>query len=293
MKITSFFRRILVVGIISVVMLKLISCATPKSSAQFETGRASGANGEGRVVPISVYRDGGGFVPKDESELAGEDPMTLLERSLDYSTNQYRDYTGTLVRQERIGSELKPIQTIQFKYRAEPHSVAMQWMENAPDADVVLYVHGRYHNHMLVRPTGVSKFLVSCVRVAPTSPQAMKSSLRPITQFGFNRNIRSFLEICRQAEAAGDLQLENKGIQWVEETGRNAVLLVRRLPEGKNYPADLTRFYIDTEYLIPVKVEGLDPLGNRIFYYVFKDLQFNTGLTEEDFTPQSQGLNCR
>src|SRR5262245_60111192 len=38
-----------------------------------------------------------------------------------------RDYTGTLVRQERIGGQLQPEQFMDIRIRQQPYSVGLKW----------------------------------------------------------------------------------------------------------------------------------------------------------------------
>ncbi|MFW6240934.1 MAG: DUF1571 domain-containing protein, partial [Thermodesulfobacteriota bacterium] len=109
-------------------------------------------------------------------------------------------------------------------------------------------------------------------------------------QFGFGNSLEDLEKVYRLAEKRGDLETEFKGFGSHEETGRKAAILERRLPPKDDYPAARTIVYIDTEYLVPTIVEGYDQDGNLLCRYIFKDIKFNVGLTEDDFLPENNDM---
>lgn len=273
-------RRIrLIVGVLVVGLL----CVQCTRSQAFKESRFV------QVLSGEVFGSNAPEVYSEVIRLAKSDHIALLEYCLDGYDNRYRDYTCTLIKQERIGGRVSNEQEIAVKFLASPYSVAMQWTpETAGIGDRVLYVEGKYNDMMLVRPTGVWNKLVGTVLRKPDGPQAMQSTLRPVNKFGFKRSLESLLSVYRQARAAGDLKEGFGG--FAEVAGRKAVVLVRHLPPKGNYPAAKTLTFIDLEYLIPVAVEGEDWDGKLSSRYVFKDIRFNVGLTSEDFLPAANGM---
>ena len=220
--------------------------------------------------------------------LAKTDHIALLQRCLKNCRERYRDYTCTLIKKERIGGSWKPQQTMRVKFLAKPFSVAMKWTKNAPIAEKVLYVEGKYNNKMLVEPKGWLKRLCPVALRRPDGPDAMKNTLRPVNLFGFERSLISLLEVYRRAKRAGDLRTEFGGHYQID--GRKAILLRRCLPPKKSYPAYVTKSYIDLEHLVPIRVEGYDWEGQIFCQYDYKDVKFNIGLTPDDFLPESCGM---
>ncbi|MFP3937447.1 MAG: DUF1571 domain-containing protein [Phycisphaerae bacterium] len=221
-------------------------------------------------------------------ELARKDNIALLEWCLENARGRYRDYTCTFVKQERIGGRLKDAQQMDVKFLSEPFSVTMQWTENPPVADRLVYVEDKYDGQMLLRPTGLLGDLVGTVSRDPTGKEISSKTLRPVTLFGFVNTLENLLEVYRQAEQAGDLKTEFGG--YAEVAGRKAVKLVRYLPPKDEYPAHKTNVYIDLEYLVPICIEATnwdDELSSK---YVYKDIRFNVGLTGEDFRPETLGM---
>jgi hypothetical protein len=227
-------------------------------------------------------------------DLAKKDHVAALQYCLDnYRTYPNRDFTCTFIKQERLGGKVDPEQTVSVKHRTQPFSVAMAWTKNAPKGDRVLYVEGLYDNKMLVRPTNpIARALVGgMVTRAPDGEEAMASTLRPVNLFGFERGIKSLIDVYQQAKKAGDLR--EAVAQDSNVLGRKTIVLVRYLPEGKDYPAYQSNIYIDQELLLPIMVEGCGPRGLQddfICRYLYKDLDFKAKFTDADFLPEKNDL---
>ncbi|MHC4983928.1 MAG: DUF1571 domain-containing protein [Planctomycetota bacterium] len=170
-------------------------------------------------------------------KLAKSDHVALLEYCLANYDSRYADYTCSLIKREKIGGELGKEQRIAVKFKESPYSVAMKWLENAPRADRILYVDGKYGNHMLARPKSVvlRMFVGDLVLRRPDGPDAMENSLRPVNMFGFKRCMQSLLKVYREAREAGDLEEAFGG--FAEVAGREAIVLIRHLPAKADYPA--------------------------------------------------------
>lgn len=221
-------------------------------------------------------------------QLARTDHTALLRYCLDHYSRNYRDYTCTFIKQERLGGTLGEEQWINVKFRDCPFSVAMQWTRNAPIGDRVLFVEGKYGGRMLVQPKGLLANLVGTVARDPDGPDAMRNTLRPVNLFGFRRGLQSLIDVYEQARRCGDLREEFGG--YAELFGRRTLVLVRYLPAKEGYPAYKTTTYIDTDYLVPVAIEGLDWQEQLSSRYYYKDICFNTALDDEDFLPASNGM---
>ena len=243
-----------------------------------------------------------GQLPHDQrltriENLARTDHAALLEECLKNCQANYRDYTCTFYKQERISGKLGKEQEIQVKHMDEPFSVAMAWTANIPIADRALYVEGRWNNQMMVRPARWPLSLAGPQLRYPDDAEAMKNTLRPISKFGFERSLQSLIEVYKLAADAGDLKQSlgyadesGKAVEYVQIDGRNAIVLARYLPAKDGYPAARTLIYVDLEYLVPVCVEATDWDGKMLSRYLFKSIKFNTGLREDDFLPEANGM---
>jgi hypothetical protein len=225
-------------------------------------------------------------------ELAKTDHIALLEYCLANCHKKYGDFEANFVKQERLGGKVGLEQEMRVKHRVAPYSVAMAWTKNPPLGDRVLFEEGKFGNMMLVRPSNsFAAKLFPTVRKQPDGEEAMASTLRPVNQFGFERSIKSLIEVYQQAKQAGDLREEVE--QDHEVLGRKTIMLVRYLPEGKGYPSYQTNIYIDQELLLPIMVEGCGPRGiedDFICRYIYKDINFKAKFTDEDFLPEKNDL---
>lgn len=222
-------------------------------------------------------------------KMARTDHIGLLEYCLKNYEEKYTDYTCTLIKQEIIRGTTKPEQHMAVKFKDAPFSVAMAWTKNAPIGDRVLYVEGKYDDQMLVRPASpLLRALAGSVKRKPDGPDAMKNTLRPVNLFGFKRGMENLLNVYRQAEANGELKQEFGG--YMEVAGRKTICLVRFLPAKNDYPAYRTETFIDIETLVPVCVKGYDWDEKLTSRYIYKDIEFNVGLSDEDFTPKANEM---
>jgi len=227
--------------------------------------------------------------PQRIADLARADHVALLALCRQRYVQNVRDYTCTLIKQERINGALGDEQEIAVKFLESPFSVAMTWVRNAPLGDKVLYVEGKYDNQMIVRPSNaLLRMLAPSVFRKPDGPEAMRNTLRPASTFGFHRGLRDLVAVYEEARKAGDLEQRFGGYATVE--GRRAIVLERYLPPKDEYPAWKTLVYIDLEHFVPICIEGYDWQKRLSCRYVYKDIAFNVGLTADDFSPEANGL---
>lgn len=226
-------------------------------------------------------------------EMARNDHIALLEQCLRNYADRYTDYTCTLIKQERIGGKMGLEQEIQTKYKESPFSVAMKWTKNPPIGDRVLYVEGKYNGNMMVRPaSGLLQMLTGgSVLRKPDGAEAMRSTLRPVNMFGFRRGLEELVKVYRGARQAKDLDQRFGG--FADVAGRNTIVLERYLPARDNYPAWKTVIYIDREYLVPICIEGYNWDKQISSRYVYRDVRFNTGLTDDDFLPEANDIKSK
>jgi hypothetical protein len=268
-------------------------CPAPRGSVSAERGPTTRP-----ALPVVNVRFGpDGTAPAEArakaERLARTDQTACVAYCLAASAGRWRDYTCTFAKQERIGGLLGKPQRVAVKFREEPFSVVMSWLENPPIADRILYVEGAFDGRMLVRPSNLLLRTLApggTFAQRPDSPEVIRNTLRPVTAFGFIRTLESMLAVYRRAKAAGELEEAFGGEANV--AGRRTVVMVRRLPEGKGYPAARTLTYLDAARLLPVRIESYGVDGDLRSRYTYEDVKFDVGLTDEDFSPEANGLTA-
>ena len=219
--------------------------------------------------------------------MAQTDHLALLDLALENYQRRVQAYSATFYKQERINGKLKPIEKIDVRFKEQPFSLLMEWRENAGPIDKLLYVEGSNDDQMIVHPAGLFAWIKSVKRY-PTGADARKSSRRTCNQFGFSRAMADMIQVYRQAQQAGDLEMVSLG--RTSRQGRDCVTFERRLPPNSQYPCARMVVDFDLEYLLPIAVASYDWQGELLAQYTYSDLDFNTTLAAADFLPAANGL---
>lgn len=220
-------------------------------------------------------------------EMAVNDHIALLKLAIANFEMNVNDYTGTLIKQERIDGKLSKKQVIDFKFKDKPYSLLMTWKKNPGPADKLLYVEGQNNGDMVVHPTGLMSWIKS-VRRDPAGKEALKSSLKPCYWFGSYRTMKKMLDIYESARTRGDLKINFLDEMTVDR--RPCLLMERITPDKKNYPYGRLVWALDMEYLVPVYLMAFDWRGNLHYEYTLENLSYNVGLSNDKFTPRANGL---
>jgi hypothetical protein len=207
-----------------------------------------------------------------------------------------RDYTGTVVRQERIGGQLQPEAFIDVRIRQQPFSVCMKWTSPKQLAgQEAIYITGKNNNEIRAKGTGFLA-IAGYVSLPTNDPRITKKSRHSITESGIGNIIdvisRSY-EIERRLPASqvqvtfGDYAFQQRPCTRMELTHHvfNAQLYCGRCV-----------VYFDKALKLPVRVEVYDwpkpngnPNGELLECYSYINLKFNLGLTDAAFeNPEMQ-----
>lgn len=247
-----------------------------------------------RVYAAGLFTE----VTGDHERLAKSDPLTFLHSCRQHYQRNYRDYTCTFVKQERIGSRITPEQVTHVKFREEPFSVNMLWVRNPDQAEQVVYVAGRWpdgngQDQAWCRPAGViARLFISKILQPIHGKRADNASRRTIDQFGFANTLDLIIQYSERAKAEGTLDLRYVSRGSIND--RPTYVFERWLPytgQEEPYPDRLLVFHIDSEWLVPSACfsyaddAGQDLLGK----YVLTNPTFNVGFTDEDFGPEALG----
>ncbi len=249
---------------------------------------ASGFAGRAMAVGIlALLAPAGRAYPQSPSpvERAGQ-----LIADAQASFARIRDYTGTLVREERIAGQLQPEQFIEIRIRQQPYSAYLKWASPKHLAgQEAIYVAGKNNNEIRAKGTGILG-IVGYVSLPTNDPRVMKNSRHAITETGIGNLLeilsRSY-ELERRLPAGtvkasfGQYAFEQRRCTRMEVTHTvfNAQLYCYRCV-----------VYFDNEYKLPVRVEVYDwparkgdPNGELVERYSYINLKFNVGLTDATF----------
>jgi len=240
-----------------------------------------------------------GTLFEDDLALARRDPLAYFESCLAHYQREIRDYHCVFEKQEQLGGRLRVPQKAEVRFRDEPYSVDMTFVENVGDCKRALYVAGAWYDEdgvpqVWAKPGGkLLRALVPKIQQPVNGKRAQAASRRTIDEFGFERTLELIIKYSRKAQAAGELKLEFAGHGQID--GRPTFVFRRLLPytgdEGV-YPDRLLVLHIDREWKVPTAVnsyadaEGQQLLGS----YAFSSVVLNPGYDGDDFDPEKIGF---
>ena len=228
-----------------------------------------------------------------------EDPLGFLRHCLDMYEERVDDYTCIFTKQEQVDGRLGNVQKIAVRFRDEPYSVDMTWLENPGGAQRVLYVEGQWQDSQnrplaWIKPSGsLIKLMVPSIQLPIHGRRVRENSRRTMDEFGFGNTLEMIIEYSERAKAEGVLDLRYVGSGNV--ASRPTHVFERYLPytgQEEPYPDALLRVDIDQEWLVPTAcysyadAQGEELLGS----YVLTDVEFNVGLAFADFDPETLGF---
>jgi hypothetical protein len=163
------------------------------------------------------------------------DAWALLE-SMGRSTAAVRDYTMTLVKQDRLAGTLEREQTFQVKW-ARPHSIYMKTLTGSYPGQEVIYVEGWNRNRMMAHRGSFPDVNIS---LDPRGRLPMAHAHHPITEASVIHLVDLVLRNVGRARQDGALQLRRSGAQtlsgrscWKVEAEASVVFDTDEVREGE------------------------------------------------------------
>jgi hypothetical protein len=247
----------------------------------------------GNSVPTAVAEPQAPYVPPAGGQAAQgapspiDEPLRLVAAAAQ-SYQQVRDYTCTLIKQERIKGVLLPENVMLMKFRQQPFSVYMRW--SAPQQFVgqeVCYVHGKNKNMMRVRSTGILKTF-GFVSISPQDPRALEHSKHTITEAGLGNLIGQMQQEWTRVRQRAKIQVRLAEYQYDRKPCTRAEIIYQeRQAQDYCYRAVV---YFDKQNHLPVRMECYDwpraggpPDGDLLESFSYANLQLNVGLNDAHF----------
>lgn len=214
------------------------------------------------------------------------------------------DYTGTIVKRERIAGSLGGEMRMAFKVRTRrvsgdelvrPLSVYLKvldpWLSRGRE---VIWVENQRDGKLVAHEGGLKNLLT--VSLGPTDTLAMMGNKYPITEIGLEKLVEKLIEKGERDKLTGPFDVFiNSGY---EVGGRPCRLIevVHPKPDPR-FDFHIARIFIDEERMIPLRyasymwpeAPGGDPVLEEEYTYV--DVQLNVGLQDIDFDPENPAYN--
>ncbi|QDU64384.1 hypothetical protein Pan216_52740 [Planctomycetes bacterium Pan216] len=217
------------------------------------------------------------------------DQALLLLGKSEERLAQVADYETLFVMQERIGGTLRPPQYMQAKFRIEPFSIYLKWLDPDPGKEAI-YVEGKNDNKIVTHTTGIAKALTGTLRIDPDSSLARKGyrhSLRDMGIVDLVTKLRHHWEFERQFNVA-DVKVTQATLN---DRDCYVVTVAHPIPNDGRFMFHTAKVYFDKQQMLPIRIEGyewpaqpgLTP-GPLLESYTYLDLKVNNGLKDLDFS---------
>lgn len=307
-------RTVLLAGLV----LCAVSCQAPITAADPTPPPPDGL-GE-QLPPRFLVADGKFEVDPPEAGARGKAAnrfvIALLTRARAKLFNltghhaRMLQYTGRFTKEEWIPQKKKTIrQVATFKFRLYPFSVRFTWIEGPNEGRAVAYVaRKKYKGRMWV--FGIP--ILGSISLDPNDRKVYETSRHPITSAGLHSATMRLLD---QFSAVYDLEMwdgVHKGkkygvtyhgvvkdplegrkkykitrvspTEWwpVTDDKGNPVLDEKGKPRKVRFYSRSTTVYIDTEYLVPTRIEVVDFDGRPIEQYNYTQLKWGAEFKKPD-----------
>lgn len=206
--------------------------------------------------------------------------------------DKIKDYSATVVKQERIDGKLREAEYMFVKIRHKPFSVYMYFL--APSnlkGQEVIYVEGANGNKMLAHGTGLRK-VFGTVELDPVGPIAMQGNRYPITELGMSNLLRRLVEVGEKDAQYGECEVKFFPGAKINDRSHTCVQVVHPVPR-KNFLFHVARIFVDDDMNIPTRYESYDwpeqegGQPDLIEAYTYLNVKVNNGFTDADFDPQN------
>jgi hypothetical protein len=259
------------------------------------SGRVQNSVAEGEHSASEGMQDAPNDTALESHPLA---PALALAREVEKNIqDNVRDYTATLIKQERVGNELKPQEICYIKVRNHPLSVYMKFLapENLKGQEVI-YVEGANEGKLIGHAGSGVMALAGSKWLDPKGPLAMLGQRYPITELGLANLVRRLIEVGQHDEQFGECDVWRNDDAKVGDRACIAFTVVH--PEKRRgFLFHIARIFIDKELMVPLRYEAYDwpakpgdppPLLES---YTYARLKLNSGLTDADFDPNNPEYN--
>ena len=223
----------------------------------------------------------------------GDARLRSLHREAADAFSRFDSYNARLTRREVVSGKVQAQEIILYRFRKEPWSIYMKWLDGKGRGRECSYVKGRYDDklHILVA-SGDVPFTRAGSRVSfATDSMLIRSSSRHvITEAGIGNLIDSYGRLVDNQEQ-GDRRLgtlSHAGLQKRPEFSHPIEVVDHAIPPGaeKELPRGGRRTWVfDPASRLPVLIVTLDDKGQEVEYYLHDRLQYPVNLDEDDFCP--------
>jgi hypothetical protein len=244
------------------------------------------------IQPLAVAPPAGKGHPLDPALQMAYTSFNLIRGSI-------KDYSATMIKQERINGKLNDPEFMFIKVRHEPFSVYLYFL--GPErirGQEALYVEGQNNGNLLGHGVGIKK-IIGTVPLQPNGDMAMAGQRYPITEIGILNLTKRLIEVGEADKKFDECEVKFwKGTKIkvgpnIKPRSCMCIQVTHPVPR-KNFKFYEAYIYVDDELNIPIRYESYDwpekPGGKKqlLESYTYVDIKLNNGFTDADFSENNK-----
>jgi hypothetical protein len=229
------------------------------------------------------------FAQEGAATAAAEHPLKAaikLAKESSLAAKELKSYRALFTKQEMVKGRMFSSQ-MQMKFRAEPMSVYLRFVNPEHNGREVLFVEGQNNGQMLAHDTGL-KALAGTVALDPNGEMALAEARYPVTRIGVENLAEGVAAQWERETAFGESEVKYYPDAKLGE--RQVLVIESSHPVKRNqFRSAITRLWIDKETRLPVRVQQYDfppAAGGKpilVEDYTYTNIDPNVELTENDF----------
>jgi len=238
-------------------------------------------------------------------------PLDLADAALNTSRQNVKDYTAILVKRERVNGRLNNPQYMFVKLRNEkktpdgkvgvPFSFYLKFLKpSSLKGREVVYTRGQNKNRLVAHEGGIKGRFTPSLNLDPHGALAMMGQRYPATDIGIENLCYKLIERGNRDKNRGGKCTVEEQRATVDRRPATRIEVTHHEPLP-HLDFHVARIYVDDEYGMPVRYEAYDwPARGKaisenelIEEYTYVRLNFNVGLTDEDFNAANPDYNMK
>lgn len=231
--------------------------------------------------------------------------LNLAHQTLTYIRENVHDYSGVLIRRERIDGVLGNHEFMGIKVRNRkmengviktPFSIYVTFLKpNDLKGREVIYVENRNKGNIVVHEGGFKGKFLPTVELDPNGMLAMRGQRYPITEAGIENLCVKLIEKGERDRHHGECFVEQKMAKLGDRPG--LLVSVTHPVERPQFDFHRAEIFIDEELKVPVRYAAYiwpkSPGGEPelLEEYTYQNLKLNIGLKDIDFDRTNSKYN--
>lgn len=231
--------------------------------------------------------------------------LHLAHNTLSYIRENVHDYTGILIRRERIDGVLGDHEFMGIKVRNRkmengvirtPFSIYVTFLKPADlKGREVIYVENQNKGNIIVHEGGFRGKFIPTVELDPNGMLAMRGQRYPITEAGIENLCVKLIEKGERDRHHAECLVDQKRVKLGDRPG--LLISVIHPVERPHFDFYKAEIFIDEELQVPVRYAAyLWPTspggeGELLEEYTYQNIKLNVGLKEIDFDRNNSKYN--